>query len=365
MKMQDNELLREYIRSGSESAFAALVARHVDLVFSTALRHVRDYSLAEDVSQTVFSLLARKAVSLRSLPTLAGWLYHTTRFKAAKAVRTEVRRRQRERRTVQMNNDNKATEDLWHALEPLLDEAVAALGEKDRLAILVRFFQRKPMRCVGHALGISEAAAKMRIARSLERLRQFFARRGVALSIAGLGALLVDRAVQAAPANLTTRLASAALSTGSASGLLSLFTGLSRFTGFKPVPVILAGSTAVLFIAAAAYHFRGLDNPGFTPAIAARNNLSFEPVAAVSSHKPALPADRDLALAIAQLRTLLHATNNFLNVQPDEANRVFALFGNELAIAFEVLKEEAGVHKPVRHSVDPAEIPAGRAISAM
>ena len=365
VKMQDYELLREYVRSGSESAFAVLVARYVDLVFSTALRQVRDRTMAEDVSQTVFSLLARKAPSLRRVPTLAGWLYHTTRFKAAKAVRTEMRRRERERRTVEMNHDERAMDDLWQTLEPLLDEAVATLGEKDRLAILIRFFQRKPMRGVGDALGISEAAAKMRVARSLERLRQFFARRGVALSIAGLGTLLAERAVQAAPANLAPKLTSAALSTGSATGLLSLLPLLSRLTSFKLVPLILAGSAAALFIAAAAYNFRGLNHPGFTPTITARNNLPSEAVAAASSHSSISPVDPNLAFAIAQLRAVLHATNNILNVQPDEANRVFALFGNRLSEAFEVLKEEAGVHNPVRHSADPAEIPAGRAVSAM
>jgi RNA polymerase sigma factor (sigma-70 family) len=365
VNMQDNELLREYVRTGSETAFAALVARYVDLVFSTALRHVRDRSLAEDVSQTVFCLLARKAASLRSTQTLAGWLYHTARFKAAKALRTEIRRRAREQRTAEMNHHDPNTNDVWQKLEPLLDEAIATLAEKDRIAILVRYFQRKPMRGVGDALGISEGAAKMRVARSVERLREFFARRGVACSIAGLASLLADRSMQAAPANLSTRLTSAALSTTSGFGLLSVIQILYRLTSSKPIAVVLGGSSAALLVLAAAYGSRWHDS-NRAPAMAARRNHLSVTTAIVPAQADSAPAaDADLAYAIAQLRTLLHSTNEFLNVQPEEATRVFALFGSQLPVAFDVLKEEASVHNPIRHSVDPAEIPAGRALSAM
>lgn len=198
--VQDNELLRAYWREGSEPAFSELVRRYVGLVFSTARRQVRDAALAEDVAQTVFCLLARKARSLSGTPTLAGWLYRATCFCATRAARREGRRRKWEQEAMATNPPGVQTDEMWERLAPVLDEALATLGDKDRLTILLRFFQRKPIREVGAALGVSEAAAKMRVARSVERLRQFFARRGVTCSASGLALLLAERSIEAAPA---------------------------------------------------------------------------------------------------------------------------------------------------------------------
>ena len=210
MDMEDSELLREFAERGSDAAFTTLVQRYADLVYSTALRQLRDPDLAQEVTQTVFCLLARKARSLCNRTALVGWFYRAACFAAADVLRTERRRRERERKAAQMEIQATDTDTAWEQLSPLLDEAINQLGEKDRLAVLLRFFQRKPMREVGQALGISEDAAKMRVARSVEKLRGFFAKNGVACPAGIIAAVLSEKAIQAAPIGFAQSLGAAA-----------------------------------------------------------------------------------------------------------------------------------------------------------
>src|SRR5437773_2896407 len=211
MDMEDSELLREFAERGSDAAFTTLVQRYADLVYSTAFRQLRDPHLAQEVAQTVFCLLVRKARSLSKRSALVGWLYRATWFAAADVLRTERRRRERERKAGQMEIQATDTDTAWEQLSPLLDEAMNQLGEKDRLAVLLRFFQRKPMREVGLALGISEDAAKMRVARSVEKLRGFFARKGVACPAGIIAAVLSEKAIQAAPIGFAQSLGAGAM----------------------------------------------------------------------------------------------------------------------------------------------------------
>ncbi len=205
-EMQDSELLRAYAAERDEAAFGELVRRYVDFVYSTALQRLAaDSALAEDVTQTVFLLLARKSVTLARHQALAAWLYRTTQYVAAKAQRSERRRRAREMQSVQMNT-NDPSDMAVEQMMPMLDEAIHSLGESDRLAVLLRFFMKKPMREVGLALGVSEAAAKMRVGRAVERLREFFGARGMVCSAAALGAALTQKNVNAAPATLTAKI---------------------------------------------------------------------------------------------------------------------------------------------------------------
>src|SRR6266487_3611735 len=210
MDMEDSELLREFAERGSDPAFTALVLRYADLVYSTALRQLRDPHLSQEVAQTVFCLLARKARSLCNRTALVGWFYRAACFAAADVLRTERRRRERERKAEQMEIQATDTDTAWEQLSPLLDEAINQLGENDRLAVLLRFFQRKPMREVGQALEISEDAAKMRVARSVEKLRGFFARNGVACPAGIIAAVLSEKAIQAAPIGFAQSLGAAA-----------------------------------------------------------------------------------------------------------------------------------------------------------
>jgi RNA polymerase sigma factor (sigma-70 family) len=190
-------------------SFEEVVQRHLPLVYSTALRQVGwDSHLAEDVCQTVFIEFARMAPTLESEDAITGWLYRAARFAAAKIVRTEVRRRHRESVAAResdlitdhpiSNSDGAHTD--WEALCPHLDETMNELNEKDRNAILLRFFQRQDFRTVGAALGTSEDTARKRVARALEKLRDLLMQRGVTLPIMLLGTLISSNAAAAAPA---------------------------------------------------------------------------------------------------------------------------------------------------------------------
>lgn len=209
--MPDQQLLREYSEGTSEDAFAELVRRHVDFVYSIALRMVRDAHLAEDVAQGVFLALARSAPRLLNGSVLAGWLHQTTRNLAANAVRSEARRYAREQEAAVMNQLlSVESETPWEHLAPQLDAALGELRALDRDVLLLRFFQRQSAREMARSLGTSEEAAQKRVHRALERLRECFAKREIAAGT-GLAAALAANGVQAAPAGLAAGIASTVL----------------------------------------------------------------------------------------------------------------------------------------------------------
>jgi RNA polymerase sigma factor (sigma-70 family) len=240
----DAQLLQEYA-GGSERAFRELVERYINLVFSAAIRHLEEAPLAQDVVQTVFTTLARKAKTLPQDVVLGGWLYRHTCFVAMQAARTERRRRARERQALDMNALNNPPEPDWERLAPFLDQAMQGLGTRDRNAVVLRYFEGRNLRNVGNALGISEEAARKRVARALERLRGFFARRGLTLSATALAALLTEKAVVAAPVGMagtisTAALASAMVGTGSTLTVLKLITMTKIQVGIVGAVVLAA-----------------------------------------------------------------------------------------------------------------------------
>src|SRR5437016_4931793 len=208
-ELDDIALLREYVERDSQEAFATLVARHVNKVYSIALRHTRNAHQAEEVTQAVFVILARKSRQLGKKVILSGWLCRTARLTAVTFVRSEIRRTRREQEAHMQNLLNESESEVWPQIAPLLDAAMAGLSEADHDAVALRFFDGKSMREIGAALGASEDAAKMRVNRAVEKLRIFFTRRGIVCSAAVLTAAISANAVQAAPIGLAVTISTA------------------------------------------------------------------------------------------------------------------------------------------------------------
>ena len=245
----DMRLVREYAASQSERAFETLVGRHINLVYSAALRQVRDPHLAEEISQAVFVVLARKAHSLGSKTILSGWLYRTARFAAADALKTQRRRQRREQEAcMQSTLDDHPMDAAWQELSPLLDEAMAHLRDKDRDALVLRFFENKSLREVGDALGLQERAAQKRVARGLEKLHAFFARRGIASTTAIIANAVLAHSIQAAPVALTKSITAVAVTKGAtvSGSTLTLIKGALKIMAWTKAKTIVVAGAAVL-----------------------------------------------------------------------------------------------------------------------
>ncbi|HEX3989090.1 MAG TPA: sigma-70 family RNA polymerase sigma factor, partial [Verrucomicrobiae bacterium] len=211
----DNQLLRCYAETKSEEAFAELVRRHIDLVYSAVLRRLNgDTHLAQDAAQSVFTDLARKAAALSHRVSLSGWLYTSAHFAASEFVRAETRRRSREEKFMREPDSTTcfAAEPDWEKLLPVLDEVMLELKESDREAILLRYFENRPLAEVGARLSLGENAARMRIERALVKMRALLAKRGVAGTEA-LAAAISANAVQVAPTGMAALLATNSVAT--------------------------------------------------------------------------------------------------------------------------------------------------------
>jgi RNA polymerase sigma factor (sigma-70 family) len=242
----DTELLRRYVEERSESAFTELVREHLNLVYSSALRETGgDGALAEDVSQAVFTELARKAPRLLGHPSLAGWLYTTVRHRAANLRRAEQHRRRREEMAQSMNE--LLSEDLpneaWQRVWPVLDDALHELKEADRAVVVLRFLEDRTLREVGARLGLNENAARMRADRALEKLRGLLERRGITSTASGLAAALAIGVVTPPPAALAATIASTALASGAAAGSTTMT--LMKLMSITKVQVGLITALAV------------------------------------------------------------------------------------------------------------------------
>ncbi len=199
--------------------------RHADFVYSVALRVVRDQQLAEDVAQRVFLALASNAARLADRDVLAGWLHRTAHHLSANAVRADVRHRAREREAAAMNDLLAPEADAnWESISLHLDSALSQLNEPDRDALLLRYFQRKSANEMARVLGISGEAAQKRANRAVNRLREVFARQGIAIGAAGLMALISANAVQSAPASLSASLSAPSFTKSSAQATAVLST---------------------------------------------------------------------------------------------------------------------------------------------
>jgi RNA polymerase sigma factor (sigma-70 family) len=224
MAMDDTLLLRRYVHERADDAFAELVRRHVNLVYFAALRQCGgNATLAEEITQSVFTDLARKAAQLTHRPVLAGWLYTSTRYAAAKARRTEARRHAREQEAFAMqeitrNETDEGAAAEWERLRPAIDDALHTLDETDREAVLLRFFEGRAFAEIGAALRLSEDAARKRVGRALDKLAIVLAQRGVTSTSAALALALGQQVAAAAPAGMAASITGAALASSAAAG---------------------------------------------------------------------------------------------------------------------------------------------------
>ena len=249
----DMDLVREYTSRNSEGAFEALVSRHINLVYSVALRQVCDPHLAQEVTQAVFIILARKAASLGPTTILSGWLYRTAQFASADALKAQRRRQLRDQETYMQStlNEPRSEPSVWLQIAPLLEPAMAQLGEKDRSAIVLRFFEGKDLKTVGAALGMSEDSARMRVNRALEKLRKFFTKRGVTLTATIIAGVISANSVQAAPSALAKSVSIVAIAKGAAASgsTLTLIKGTLKLMAWTKAKTAIAAGMVVLLAA--------------------------------------------------------------------------------------------------------------------
>jgi RNA polymerase sigma factor (sigma-70 family) len=253
MLNDDIALLRDYARNNSEEAFAALVSRHVNLVYSVALRSVRDAHLAGEITQAVFIILARKADSLGDKTILPGWLCRTARYASANALTIQRRRQHREQEAYMQSTLNEAEpmhEENWNQIAPLLDGAMEKLGQKDHDALVLRFFENKTFAEVGATLGASENAAKMRVNRALEKLRKIFTKRGVSSTTAIIAGTISANSVQAAPVALAKSVTAVAIVKGSiaTASTLTLVKGTMKMMMWMKLKFTIGVAAAVLIV---------------------------------------------------------------------------------------------------------------------
>jgi RNA polymerase sigma factor (sigma-70 family) len=255
MMNDDMELVRHYARNHSEEAFAELVGRHLDLVYGVALRQLGATELAQDVAQTTFIVLARKAGSLRPDTVVAAWLCRTAQLAAADAQKMQRRRKRRELETHMQNLADAPQPELetWVELAPALDIAMARLGRTDHSAIVLRYFEGKDVKEVAIALGISPNAAKTRVSRALEKLRKFLAGRGIKISAAALAAAIATHSSQAAPVGLAASVVVAAVhNTPLAPSSLIILKSTLKIMAYTKLKTAVIGSAFVLLVAGGA-----------------------------------------------------------------------------------------------------------------
>jgi RNA polymerase sigma factor (sigma-70 family) len=320
----DAQLLREYAQKGTESAFAEIVNRHTNLVYSCALRQVGSPDIAAEIAQQVFLGLARSARTLSpkldQCASLAGWLCRSTRNLSLNFRRDEFRRQSRERQAMETLNPASETTVDWERLRPMLDEAMSTLSEPDYDALVMRFFQNQDLRAVGLALGVSDDTAQKRVSRALDKLRELLHQRGIATSAGALSIILAANAVQAAPAGLAATISAAVLA-GSAITTATLAThALMNWISLKSaatitVAALAAGSGTYLWQQheASALRSENADLTTQRDSLTKERDDAVAAAAAKNDQPDGLPADKEELLRLRSEVGLLRRQTNEIN----------------------------------------------------
>ena len=297
--VNDTELILEFVETRSEIAFRTIVERHAGMVHATAERILKDATRAKEVTQAVFILLARKARQLPRGASLAGWLYRSARFVALEAIRVEKRRAKWHQDFAQMNSTSDSGS-LWKQLEPSLDEAMAQLKAADRDALVLRFFEEHSFAEVATAIGTTEAAAKMRVTRALEKLRTALAKGGLAIPGAALLTVLTTHAATAAPTEVVS-ISAVAVSggTGAVPTTLGLANAAAKYMAAAKVKsAVLTCAAAIALIVGGALLVQLQKNQGASAlALTTLHPLSgewsgtFRSISEGVGETPAMPAE--------------------------------------------------------------------------
>jgi RNA polymerase sigma factor (sigma-70 family) len=281
----DGQLLGQYLDQKSSQALEHLVRRHIDLVYSAARRQVHDTHLAEDIAQDVFLVLIKKAPSLRDHRNLGGWLFQTTLLTSRNAMRGKSREAARLNQLGQQTpqQDHPMPTHAWEHMEPHVNAALESLSDSEREAVVLRYFQKHPYARVAAALGMTEDAARQRVHRGLEHMRQFLRDNGVVAGAAELSAAIRLHGVQPAPAHLRAPTLSAIGKTqarlAAAKGTVTLLAAL-KAKGMAAALILLSiGLCAGAAVLIVKHRAKGeaiyLDVPANQPIAA--NTLGFKP----------------------------------------------------------------------------------------
>ncbi len=359
----DGELLRRFVTDREEAAFRELVRRHLDFVYSAARRRLGgDAHSAADIAQQVFTALARHAARLPPKVLLPAWLYGTTRRLSANFVRAEHSRRAREQAAHLMNEINAPVSSAceWERLRPLLDTVIDDLCERDRGAIVLRYFAQRSFADIGAQLHVTEDAARMRVERALEKMRAALARRGVVSTSSALGGLLTHHAVTAAPAGMVVTVASLALQSGPAVFSFFAFMTSTKFIVGAAAAIMIAGATGLVWpTSRAASSLTDRDAPAVAPAsptiiaqsasavvrspaerIEFSGPVTVETLTAAESKRNELPTGARLVAAVTQRR--VEKLDTLVGLSPEQKARVADVFMREHTVLETFSPEERG-----------------------
>ena len=360
--LTDAQLLRDYASGGSQPAFAELVRRHVHLVHACALRQSRgDPHLADDITQAVFMVLARRARSIHDDASVTGWLVNTTRYAALSALKLESRRKFHERRATAMAQHSAAAtvedETIAHdALAGTLDAALARLRARDRSVIALRYLQGKGMREVGEALGISQQAAQKRVGRALERLRDVLARRGITTPADALAGNLSAMSLHVAPASLVSATIATGVAAAPAAASASVIaTATGKAIALAKAKLFATAAAACIVVTGVAAPII-LNSPAPSPTLAAASPPKPAPIPIVAPTQPPSPATTQAAAVGAPVKyaNVSFFMNKSAEFTPGVDADTIRVPGGEPAVILTSSTPRWGINGLAGRSIDPA-----------